>query len=145
MTDEEREKLALQKLMSAMGGGKSVKEPKFKALVRKSILQKQLGEGNFVGGEKVQNEMKNGMPAPDDPDLVPPGVVLDLWIAVADGVQDKNGECTFCAVTCWRTLACLRTVLCCCCRRFLIIQYLIFTICNSIHSLQPTTKQFTMH
>ena len=98
MTDEEREKLALQKLMSAMGRGKNGGggEPKLKSLVRKSMLQKQFDPENFGkdngGGSIKGGLMKNGMPAPDDPDLVPPSVVLDLWFAVADGIEDESGE-----------------------------------------------------
>jgi hypothetical protein len=96
LTDSEREALALKRLMSAMSGGtKSAAgggNSKFKTLVRKSILQNQLETGGMVKGMLPKEPQSGGLPAPDDPDLVPPNVVLELWFMVADGVVDENGE-----------------------------------------------------
>ena len=63
-------------------------------MVRKSILQKQFDPSVFVSGDKEKGTAKkNTAAALNDPDLVPPNVVLDVWHGCADGVADGSGEC----------------------------------------------------
>ena len=93
MTEEERDAAALAKLMSAMGGGGNGGGPKLKTLVRKSILQKQFDPSVFLSDKKGDETSKKNTTAElNDPDLVPPNVVLDVWHGCADGVASGDGE-----------------------------------------------------
>ena len=82
MTDAEKEAAAAKKLLSAMGRGVGG-EKKLKGLAQKVIMASK--DPSF-------RRLSVGDPDVNDPDLVPPGVVLDLWKIVADGSVDQSGE-----------------------------------------------------
>jgi hypothetical protein len=88
MTDDEREAAGVAKLKSILGGGGG--GSKLKGLTKEVIVAKRLSENSRI--RLGASEIDGGEASLDDPDLVAPASVLELWKAVEDGVCDESGE-----------------------------------------------------